>query len=69
MPNIGDRVYVRPAPGLQVQRAAGMYGQFLPPDGMDVLWDDFHEARLCDGSIHLSKPRPAPDAPPPVEVP
>ena len=66
MPNLGDRVYVRPASGLQVQRASGMYGQFLPADGMEVLWDEFHHARLADGSIHLNKPRPAPETPPVV---
>ncbi len=60
MPNFGDRVHVRPAPGLQVQRAAGMYGQFLPPDGMEVVWDEFHAARLAAGEVTLATPRPAP---------
>ena len=72
MPNFGDRVYVRPAAGLQVQRAVGMYGQFLPEDGAEVVWDEFHHARLADGSIGLRQPRPAspaPDAPAPDEVP
>lgn len=66
MPNFGDRVYVRPAAGLQVQRAAGMYGQFLPPEGTEVVWDEFHHSRLADGSIVLNRPRPAPESPAPA---
>lgn len=68
MPNIGDRVYVRPRPGHQVQRGAGLYGQFLPDDGMEVLWDEFHQARANDGSMLVGQ-APAAPAPAPVADP
>jgi hypothetical protein len=37
-----------------------MFGQFLPPDGQEVLWDDFLHARLAEGAITW-KPAPLPD--------
>lgn len=64
MPKIGDRVHVCPAPGLQVQRGAGLYGQFLAPDGQEVTWDEFHEARQAAGELFLSKPKQAPPVDP-----
>lgn len=55
-PQIGDRVFIKPAPGHRVQRAAYMENQFLPDEGMSVLWDDFHVGRLRDGSIVICEP-------------
>lgn len=51
-PRIGERVRVRPAnPSIAVQRGEGLYGQFLPPDGQECLWDEFLHRRLCEGSV------------------
>jgi len=61
MPNFGDRVFVRPRDGQRVQRGAGLHGQFLPDEGQSVLWDEFHQARLHDGSL-LIEDEPAPSA-------
>lgn len=54
MPNLGDRVHVRPAKGCVVQRGKDLFEQFLHADGAEVLWDTYHEARLADGSLLLS---------------
>lgn len=53
MPKIGDRVHVRPAEGEAVQRGRDLFGQFLPPDGAEVVWDAYHQQRLQDGSLVL----------------
>lgn len=57
-PRIGERVYVRPSnPAVRVQRGDGLYTQFLPAEGAEVLWDEFLHRRLCEGAIewmHLS---------------
>ena len=53
MPKIGDRVHVTPAPGEAVQRGRDLFGQFLPPNGAEVVWDAYHQQRLQDGSLVL----------------
>ena len=36
----GTRVFVKPVSAqVRVQRAEGLYGQFLPSGGQEVLWD------------------------------
>jgi hypothetical protein len=50
-PKIGERVRVIPTDGRRVQRGEFMFGQFLPPQGQEVLWDDFLHARLSEGAI------------------
>lgn len=51
-PTIGERVFVRPTnPALRVQRSAQAYGKFIPPEGMELVWDEFLHARYRDGSI------------------
>lgn len=50
-PQNGERVHVIPTPGMKVQRGENMYGQFLAPDGQEVLWDEFLHARLAEGAI------------------
>jgi len=50
-PRIGERVLVIPREGLNVQRGEIMFGSFLPPQGQEVLWDEFLHARLCEGAI------------------
>ena len=51
-PTLGERVYVRPvSPQMPVQRAEGVYGQFLPAEGAEVLWDSFLHRRLEEGAI------------------
>jgi hypothetical protein len=50
-PKIGERVLVVPREGLRVQRGEFMYGQFLPPQGQEVLWDEFLHQRLNEGAI------------------
>ena len=48
----GTRVFVRPvSPQVRVQRAEGLYGQFLPTGGQEVLWDSFLHRRLLEGAI------------------
>ena len=49
----GERVHVRPRPGHRVQRGKDLFDQFLPAEGQEVTWDEFHQARLQDGSILL----------------
>lgn len=65
MPNIGDRVLVRPRGALQVQRGEGLYGQVIPQEGMECTWDDFLEARQGEGCIEIVQQA----APAPVEGP
>lgn len=73
LPTFGDTVFVRPRnPAVRVQRGAGLHGQFLPPQGQAVRWDEFLQRRLDDGDIELVQmPRPAtpepalPEPPPP----
>lgn len=55
---------MRPASAERIQRGAGLFGQFLPDDGAEVVWDEFHAARLQDGSIRLGPKKPAQDVPP-----
>ena len=50
-PKIGERVRVIPKAGLRVQRGELMFGQFLPPKGQEVLWDEFLHQRLNEGAI------------------
>lgn len=65
MPNIGDRVQVRPRHGLQVQRGEALYGQVIPQDGMECTWDDYLEARQGEGCIEIvQQAAPAPAIPP-----
>lgn len=56
MPSLGERVFVRPGPGLVVQRAHGTFGQFLDPSGQEVMWDQAHQAQLDRGEILVSAP-------------
>lgn len=56
----GERVLVKPThPSEYVQRAAGMYGQFLKPDWQEVVLDSFLLARCLDGSLFV-QPVPEP---------
>lgn len=50
-PQNGERVLVIPTPGMKVQRGENMYGQFLAPDGQEVLWDEFLHRRLNEGAL------------------
>lgn len=55
----GTRVFVRPvSPQVRVQRAEGMYGQFLPSGGQEVLWDSFLHKRLLEGAITVEPIEP-----------
>jgi hypothetical protein len=55
----GTRVFVRPVtPLVRVQRAEGMYGQFLPSGGQEVLWDSFLHKRLLEGAITVEPIEP-----------
>ncbi len=55
----GTRVFVRPvSPLVRVQRAEGMYGQFLPSGGQEVLWDSFLHKRLLEGAITVDPVEP-----------
>ena len=36
---------------MKVQRGENMYGQFLPPDGQEVLWDEFLHRRFNEGAL------------------
>lgn len=66
-PQIGERVFVRPTnPSVRVQRGEGLYGQFLPVEGLECLWDDFLHCRLAEGVIEW---RPVELRPLPVEPP
>ena len=60
MPNIGDRVFVRPRGALQVQRGEGLYGQCIPKAGMECTFDDFLAARQDAGEIEIVEPKQAP---------
>ena len=59
LPNIGDRVRVWPAAGLNVQNGDGAFCKFLPSGGREVAWDSYWHRRLLDGAIHLHDPSPA----------
>jgi hypothetical protein len=58
-PSLGQKVRVWPAVGVRVQDGADRFGQFLSPDGREVVWDVYWARRLLDGSVHLHDPRPA----------
>lgn len=65
-PQLGARVRVFPtSPAAPVQRAEGIYGQFLPDTGSEVLWDSFLQRRLDEGALRWEplEPPPAPPAP------
>lgn len=71
-PRMGERVRVRPTnPLVPVQRGARLYGQFLPAEGQEVLWDEFLHQRLVEGSIAWAPITSEPAAPSaqPVEQP
>lgn len=60
----GTRVFVRPvSPLVRVQRAEGLYGQFLPSEGQEVLWDSFLHKRLLEGAITVEPIEPVPVEP------
>lgn len=61
-PKLGDRVYVCPTPGHNVQRGDGLFGQFIPPEGMECTWDIFLEQRRAEGAVRLQAPPQAPPA-------
>lgn len=63
MPNIGDRVHVRPRGALQVQRGDNLFGQVLPAEGMDCVWDDYLQARMQEGAIEVVEQGPPVAAP------
>lgn len=72
-PQIGERVYVRPTnPSVRVQRGDGLYGQFLPADGQECIWDPFLHCRLAEGVIEWrpleSKPMEVRSEPPKPKV-
>ena len=73
-PRLGERVHVRPRTAALVQRAEGMYGQFLAPEGQEALWDDYLHRRWTEGAIEWrpiaapSAPAPAPEPAPAEEV-
>jgi len=47
----GQRVRAIPSPGVQIQRSAKSFGQFLPPEGDEVIFDNYHRQRLQEGSL------------------
>lgn len=63
-PAIGERVRVFPM-SLQVpvQRGDGLFGQFLPAGGAEVLWDSFLHRRLHEGAIRWEPLAEQPAAP------
>lgn len=72
-PRLGERVHVRPRTSAPVQRAEGMYGQFLAPEGQEALWDDYLHRRWAEGAIEwrpLSAPvKDSPKEPAPAPEP
>lgn len=67
-PEVGARVRVVPlSPLLPVQRAEGIYGQFLPATGAEVLWDSFLARRLEEGAIRWEPLTPPEVATPEVK--
>ena len=64
-PKSGERVRVFPvSPQIPVQRAEGIYGQFLPAGGAEGLWDSFLHRRLSEGAIRWEPIVPEPAAAP-----
>lgn len=60
-PPIGARVRVFPtSPAAPVQRAEGIYGQFVPATGSEVLWDSFLQRRLDEGALRWEPLDPPP---------
>jgi len=63
LPSVGDQIYVWPHPIVRVQ--AGMLplsagGRWLPPEGRQVIWDEYRYRQLLAGELHLTDPRPSP---------
>lgn len=50
---LGDRVKVKPKQGLKVQRSESAFGQFLPPEGGEVLVDSFLMGRIDCGELEI----------------
>lgn len=51
-PQPGQRVIARPAnPAVRVQRGENLFGQFLAPQGQEVLWDEFLQRRAEEGAV------------------
>ena len=62
LPNVGQRVYVWPHPGLKVQDGALAIsdgGRWLAPGGRTVIWDEYRHRQFLAGELHLTDPRPA----------
>ena len=73
-PKIGERVRVFPMSlQIPVQRGDGLFGQFLPAGGAEVLWDSFLHRRLHEGAIRweplAEQPAAAAAAPAAPEMP
>lgn len=59
LPEFGTTVRVWPFPGRKVQateRAIGLGGSFLPPDGATIRWSPFALSQLRQGDILLHAP-------------
>lgn len=67
-PDIGARVFVRPTcPSVRVQRGQELYNAFLPPEGAEVLWDEFLLRRLEEGVIEWRPIAPPARTPKPAD--
>ena len=76
LPSVGDKVHVWPMPGRMVQdgaRPLDSGGRWLPPEGRDVIWTEYHHEQYRQGDLLLHEPpkakaaeKPAETAPPPA---
>jgi hypothetical protein len=59
LPQVGQKVHVWPAPGRRVQdgaRPVDEGGRFLPAEGNDVIWSEYHHDQMRSGDLFLHDP-------------
>ncbi|HJU21161.1 MAG TPA: hypothetical protein VJ891_01505 [Casimicrobiaceae bacterium] len=52
----GERRHVWPKPGVKIHEAPDAQAT-LPPEGKEVIWNQWWHARALDGSIFFTDPR------------
>jgi hypothetical protein len=71
LPEIGDRVYVWPAPGRRSVQDGHLSldsgGRWMRPEGREVVWTPFHLEQMRAGDLCLHDPCPAPAVPAPLK--
>lgn len=58
MPQLGERVFVWPRPGLRVPQSPALPVVYLPSEGKTCTWSPYLERRYEAAEIYLTDPYP-----------